>query len=316
MPDIMTVTGPMRSSALGVAMPHEHLYCDLSIQSGRDDNKVTDVDAMIAEMGLFLAAGGRSIVEMTCEGIGRDPVKLRLISEASGVRIVSGISFYDFATWPLWAQIAGVDEIAAFFTSQIEVGNDGVRAGVIGELFTHNEPEPNPQAYRLNEPELRLFEAAARAQRRTGAAISTHASMGRGGHAQLDVLERAGADLTRVAIGHCDMHWHADERRDLDYYLPMLDRGAYCSFDLVGWAEAMPDDVRAQRIATLAQMGYAKQILISSDTCRRSQLHANGGRGFDFVLTSFLPRLRNLGMTESEIANMTVDAPRKLLCGE
>jgi predicted metal-dependent phosphotriesterase family hydrolase len=316
MPEILTVTGSIHPSALGVTLAHEHLYCDLSKHSGREDNHVTDIAVMTGEMQRFRAAGGRSIIEMTCEGIGRDPAKLRQLSEASGVRIVSGIAFYEHSTWPAWAQQADVDTIADFFTAQIKDGVDGIRAGVIGELFSHNEPEPNPQAYRLDEYELRLFQAAARAQRRTDVAIMTHASLGRGGHAQLNVLERAGADLSRVAIGHCDAHWHSDADRDMAYYLPILKRGAVCAFDLVGWTELMPDEVRAQRIASLVQMGYAGQILISSDTCRRTQLHANGGRGLDYVLASFLPRLRGLGVTDAHIVAMTVDAPRRLLCGD
>ncbi len=316
MPEIVTVTGPIQPAALGVTLSHEHLYCDLSKQSGRDDNDVTDMAVMIEEMELFREAGGRSIIEVTCQGIGRDPAKLRQLSEVSGVQIVSGIAFYDYLTWPAWAQQADVGKIAAFITSQIAKGTNGVRAGVIGELFTHNELEPNPQAYRLNEYELRLFQAAALAQRRTGVAITTHASLGRGGHAQLDVLDRAGADLSRVAIGHCDVCWHPQSDKDMDYYLPILERGAFCAFDLVGWTELMPDEVRAERIASLVQMGYVGQILISSDTCRRSQLRANGGRGLDYVLTSFLPRLRGHGVTETQIAAMTVDAPRRLLCGQ
>ena len=129
------------------------------------------------------------------------------------------------------------------------------------------------------------------------------------------VLERAGADLGRVAIGHCDAHWHADPDRDLDYYLPILERGAFCSFDLIGWSELTPDEIRAERIAALVRLGYARQIVLGSDTCRRSQLRANGGRGLDFLWTSFLPRLAALGVTESDIGSMLVDAPRRLLAG-
>ena len=129
------------------------------------------------------------------------------------------------------------------------------------------------------------------------------------------VLEQAGADLSRVAIGHCDAHWYANPDRDLDYYLPILERGAFCSFDLIGWTELAPDVIRAERIAALVRLGYARQIVLGSDTCRRSQLRANGGRGLDFLWTGFLPRLRELGVAESDIGAMLVDAPRRLLAG-
>lgn len=312
---ITTVTGEIPADELGPTLAHEHLRCDLSSFSGKDDNILTDAKLVTAEMSDFLAAGGRSIIEVTPEGIGRDPVALRCISQLSGVNIVSGIAFYEQSTYPAWVQNASVDQIADYFVQQIEVGTDGVRAGIIGEILSHNEPKPNP-AYQLLEPERRVFEAAAKAQRRTGVAITTHASLGRAGHAQLDVLERAGADLTRVAIGHCDAHWHERPELDLAYYLPILNRGAFCEFDLIGWTELMPDDVRAERITSLVKMGYEKRILLATDTCRRSQLRANGGRGYGSLWRSFLPRLRERGVTEGQIHSMLVDAPRALLVGK
>jgi phosphotriesterase-related protein len=144
-------------------------------------------------------------------------------------------------------------------------------------------------------------------------AISTHAALGRAGHAQLDVLEKAGANLERVAIGHCDAHWHEDAELDLPYYLPILKRGAYCQFDLVGWTELAPDTVRADRIAALASLGHAHKLLLSSDTCRLSQLHRHGGRGFDYLWTVFQSELRRRGVTAPQWRAMLVHAPRALL---
>lgn len=312
---VSTVTGEITSDQLGVTLAHEHLYCDVSVHSGKEDNVLTDIALIVQELEYFRRAGARSIVDVTPEGIGRNPLALKAISQASGVQVLSGISFYVESTYPSWLRTASVDQIADYLVSQIEDGTDGVQAALIGELTSHNEPQPDPAGYKLHELEVQVFQAAARAQRRAGVAITTHASLGRGGHAQLDVLEQAGADLSRVAIGHCDAHWHKDPQRDMQYYLPILERGAYCGFDLVGWQDLVPDEIRAQRIAALVERGYARQIVLGTDTCRRSHLHAYGGRGFDYVWTSFLPRLRALGVTTSQIQMMLVDAPRKLLGG-
>jgi phosphotriesterase-related protein len=312
---VMTVTGQVPGEQLGPTSTHEHLYCDISVQSGRKDNVLTDVPLMVEELAYLRRAGGRTVVDVTPEGIGRDPAMLKAISEGSGIQVVSGIAFYTEDTYPAWVRGSTEAELADYFVREIEEGRDGVCAGLIGELASHNEKQPEPAAYRLTEAETHLFRAAALAQRRTGVAITTHAALGRGGHAQLAVLEQAGADPGRVAIGHCDAHWSADPDRDLDYYLPILKRGAFCSFDLIGWTELAPDEVRAERIAALARLGYARQIVLGSDTCRLSQLRANGGRGLDFLWRSFLPRLRALGVSESEIGNMLVDAPCRLLAG-
>jgi phosphotriesterase-related protein len=310
---VTTVTGAISSEELGVTVAHEHLYCDISIHSGRADNRVMDTVLMAEELAYFRKAGGRSIIEVTPEGIGRDPVKLREISRASGVQIVSGISLYDESMYPGWVRTATVDQIADHFVREIEEGRDGVRAGLIGEWRSHNEPEPNPVGYRLREAETRVFRAAAKAQRRTGAAISTHAALGCAGRAPWDLLEKAGANLERVVIGHCDAHWQPDIERDLESYLPILKRGAYCQFDLIGWTELAPDEARAERVAAWVRLGHEHKITLSTDTCRLSQLHRNGRRGFDFRWSSFLPLLRVRGVTDVQIDSMLVDAPRTVV---
>ena len=313
--NIMTVTGEIPGSMLQVTLAHEHLYCDISLQSGKADNKVMDVPLVTAELAYFRTAGGSSIIETTPEGIGRNSSKLRTISEHSGVNIIGGIAFYDQSTYPEWVHTATVSEISDYLIREIEEGTEGVCAGLIGELMSHNQPEPDPIGYRLHEVEHRIFAAAASAQRRTRVAISTHAALGRGGLAQLDVLERAGADLSRVAIGHCDAHWHKTPDTDLSYYLSILNRGAYCQFDMIGWTQLVPDEIRADRIATLVQLGFADKITLSTDTCRLSQLHANNGRGFDYLYHYFLPLLQQRGVNALQTHSMLVDAPRNLLAG-
>jgi predicted metal-dependent phosphotriesterase family hydrolase len=313
---IVTVTGEISAGQLGPTLAHEHLWIDVSVHSGKKDNILADVSLIAGELEHYRRVGGRSIIEVTPEGLSRDPLKLRAISQASGVQIISGIAFYDQSTYPNWLRRASLDQIADYFVREIQEGTGGVRAGLIGELMSHNEPQPNAACYKLEENEALVFRAAARAQRWTGVAISTHASLGRGGHAQLDVLEGAGADLTKVVIGHCDAHLHEDPAKDLEYYLPILKRGACCQFDLIGWEELGPDEVRAQRVSALLELGYERQLLLSTDTCRLSQLHKNGGRGFDYIWTSFLPRLRDLGVTDSQICAMLVETPKTLFASK
>jgi phosphotriesterase-related protein len=78
----------------------------------------------------------------------------------------------------------------------------------------------------------------------------------------------------------------------------------------------MPDRIRAERIAALVRAGHERQILLSTDTCRTSHLHAHGGRGFDYLWRVFLPLLRARGVTESQIDSMLIVAPRRLLARE
>jgi hypothetical protein len=145
------VTGPIPANVLGPTLAHEHLYSDFAVFSGKPDNHFTVPSAVIDELVWFRQAGGRSIVEVAPEGTGRDPVRLREISLASGVQVISGIAFYEESTYPDWVREASVEQIADFFVFHLEEGHAGVRAGAIGELTSHNEDAPNPSGYRLSK---------------------------------------------------------------------------------------------------------------------------------------------------------------------
>jgi phosphotriesterase-related protein len=102
----------------------------------------------------------------------------------------------------------------------------------------------------------------------------------------------------------------------MDYYLPILKRGACVQFDLIGWnrewAGIMTDDIRAHRLSSLVSQDYSSQLLLSTDTCRLSQLHYYGGRGYDYVWTHFLPLLRAQGITAYQIETILISNPSRL----
>jgi len=305
---VQTVTGAVAAAELGLTLPHEHVIHDIARHSGNPDNVFDDVELMAAELRRFRAAGGGTVCDVTPLGLGRDAAALREVSVRSGVRIVAGVGFYQTDVWPDGAAALSTDALADLIVREVEAG-----AGLIGELGSHNAATPDWRRYALTDQELHLFQAAALAQQRTGLAISTHASLGRGGVAQLRALTAAGADPQRVVIGHCDAHTHADAARDMAYYRALLKEGAALEFDLFGWEELASDADRVERVALLAREGAADRVLLSTDTCRKSQLHNHGGRGFDYLPTAILPQLRQAGVSQEHIRQMTVANPARLL---
>ena len=306
--EAQTVTGGVDARDLGLVLPHEHLIHSISVHSGRADNACLDVELAAAECRRFREAGGGAICDVTPLGLGRDLTALRAVSEASGVPVISALGLYD--TWTQPDEVRG--RPARVVADYLERGAEG--CGLIGEIASHNESgHADWRRYAFYASERDLFAGAAQAQRRTGLAVTTHASLGRGGVAQARLLIDSGADPARVIIGHCDAHLHDDESLDLDYYEALLSLGVYLEFDLFGWEELAPDALRARRIATLCAAGNAGRLLISTDTCRRSQLHACGGRGFDYLFTSVIPALRAAGVRQVHIDTMTRANPARLL---
>ncbi len=135
-----------------------------------------------------------------------------------------GCGWYRTAYYPPEALIdrRSTDDLADELVREATdgVGESGVRPGIIGEIGT-DKPWVSPA-------EERVHRAAARASRRTGLAITTHAVLSDVGLAQLRIFEEEGADPTRVVIGH------ADSYPVLDHYLAIIERGANLEFDFIG----------------------------------------------------------------------------------
>src|SRR5699024_7756965 len=139
------------------------------------------------------------VVDQTCRGMGRDANQLAMISRESGVPIVASTGWYYERFHPADEPGRDVERAIAILLAELNEGisGTGVRPGVIGEVGTHGE-KPTPAEW------VSLLAAGA-AAKRTGRPIATHAHLGTGALAQLDILSEAATPLSRVCIGHQDL---------------------------------------------------------------------------------------------------------------
>jgi phosphotriesterase-related protein len=240
-------------------------------------------------------------------GVGRDPSWLADLARASGLNIVMGCGWYRGAYYPAEAVIdrRSVEDIAdeLILESTGGVGETGIRPGIIGEIGTDK-----PWVSALEE---RVHRAAARAARRTGLAITTHSVLSPVGLDQLRLFQDEGADPGRVVIGHADSYPH------LDHYLAIIERGASIEFDFLGMSftptERHGESRIVELLCDLLSRGHSDRILLSQDVCHDSQLRRYGGSGYTYLADTFLPRLRESGVSDVEIEMMTVANPRRIL---
>jgi predicted metal-dependent phosphotriesterase family hydrolase len=304
-----TVRGPLPPDALGFVLPHEHTGISLwQIPSRWDYWELTVDDAIVLpELTGYRAAGGGTLVDLTLPGVGRDPERLRRYAEATGLNVVMGCGWYRAPYYPAEARIdrRTVDDLADELVREFEegVGETGIRPGIVGEIGT-DKPW-------LSALEERVHRAAARAARRTGMAIATHGVLSPVGLAQLRVFEEEGADPSRVVIGHSDSY------PVLDHHLEIIRRGANLEFDFLGMSftamEVHGEGRIVELLGELVGRGHADRILLSQDVCHNSQLKAYGGNGYVYLLERFLPRLREAGIAETAIRQMTVENPARIL---
>ena len=304
MKNVQTVTGPIPADQLGVILPHEHLIVDTYDVRRNSEGVLLDRAMMVNEVALYKQAGGHTIVEQTIYGLHPDPEGLRDISQKTGVNIIAGTGFYWEMYYPTWLKDMSVDQISKRFIEHITVGFPGtdIRAGFMGELGTHHRA--------ITPTEVKVLQGAAKAQKETGIPIGTHALFTEIGVDQLNILEEAGADLDITVIGHCDTN------RDLDYSRKLLKRGVWIAYDAVGQLDKQTDELRAQSLATLISEGHLEKLMISTDIAGRSRMVTHGGAGYAFLLTKFLPILRNAGVTQAQIKTLTETNPQRFLAGK
>lgn len=59
----------------------------------------------------------------------------------------------------------------------------------------------------------------------------------------------------------------------------------------------------------LRDRGLLNRVMLSMDITRRSHLKANGGYGYDFLLTTFIPQLRQSGFSQADVDVMLRENP-------
>ena len=308
-PAAMTVRGPIDPTDLGFTLPHEHTQIALWHIPNRWDywELTRDEDLIASELARFVEAGGRTVVDLTLPGVGRDPEWLRSLSERTGLNIVMGCGWYRGAHYPAEAAIErrSVDDLADELAREVTdgVGGTGIRPGIIGEIGT-DKPWLSPA-------EERVHRAAARASLRTGLAITTHAVMSAVGRAQLKIFEEEGVDPGRIVIGHADSY---PVRSHLQ---AIVETGASVEFDFLGMSFTPTERHGEPRvIETLCELlaaGHVERVLLSQDVCHNSQLTYYGGYGYVYLHQTFLPRLREAGVSDDELRTMTVSNPRRIL---
>jgi phosphotriesterase-related protein len=339
---VQTVTGPAGREELGVVLPHEHLFNDLSgvvdepfyefskaivgqeVSAANqwalrqdpyccaDNMADKPVDAVVAEIEQFARVGGRTVVDATgTPAIGRNPERLRAVAERTGLNIVMSTGSYLEKFEGPGITGRSVEQQAQAISDELTdgVGETGIRPGMIGEIGV------SPS---FTDGEKASLRAAATAQLgHPSVALNIHLpGWERYAHEVLDiVLNEVGVDPAKVSLAHSD-----PSGNDPDYQHSLLDRGVWLEFDMIGLDITFPKEgvsptapQSADVVARLIEEGYAGQLLLSHDLFLKQMWTQNGGNGFAFVPTVFLALLRQRGVPTDVADRLVRDNPAALL---
>lgn len=298
---VRTVQGDIDPAQLGLTYLHEHLIGQPAQPGGDPDLRLDSEAAAAYDLFLFRLAGGQALVEMSPGDYGRSAPALRRLSAASGVHIIGVTGYIKSASADPLVENLSVSQIADGMIRDIMEGIDGtdIRAGVIKAGSSLNAITPS---------EEKVFRAAARAHRETGASIFTHTEAGTMALEQIALLRAEGVPPERILIGH------TDRRLEWDYHLSIANTGVTLGYDQLSKEKYYPDHLRVAFIVRLIRAGFGRQIALSGDLARRSdRIGYGGGPGYPFILWRILPWLRREGLTPEDIDTLMIATPRRLL---
>ena len=338
---VMTVLGPIDPSEVGATLLHEHIVSDISGMVGeptdpearrlfdlpitlenlaeirwsragmlsRQNIDLNDPEEAVTELSELAQAGGGTVVEASPIGMRGVTEALPGISRRSGVHIVKGTAFFVDPFVPAPYRDASVESLAEVLVSEFEegIGDTGVRAGIIDEIGT-SAP--------VTDLEARVLAAGAQAAAATGMSIVVHLDpWAKAGLQVVDILADAGADLSRVVIGHLN-----PTLPDIDYHRAIAERGCVLGYDLCGYDIVLTpgrfppyDWETADAVARLVQDGFGDRITLSLDTALKTDLRMYGGWGYAHILRRVVPLLAERGLTTGQIDTITTGVPTRLL---
>jgi phosphotriesterase-related protein len=298
---VMTVAGPIPAAELGITLPHEHVMvdfvgADLASPDRYDRDEVVEV--VLPYLADLRARGCEALVECTPSHLGRDPLLLRRLANASDLKLLTNTGYYGASEnryLPSEALTATADDLAEVWSAEARDGIEetGVRPGFIKIAV---------DAGRLSEVHEKLVRAAARTHLATGLTIVSHTPDGTAATEQLAVLRQECVDPSAWI-------WvHAHLERDTSLQRLAAEAGAWVELDGVS-----PGTI-AQHVGlvlVLRTAGLLDRVLLSHDAGWYEVGEVGGGtfRPYDTLLVELVPALRAAGLTDGEVERLLVTNP-------
>jgi phosphotriesterase-related protein len=312
---VQTVRGPVAAAELGRTLPHEHVLI-LQPEALQNYGRVwgapywdeaAGVRDAVGKLTAVTDAGYRTLVDPTAPGLGRNIQRIQRINAEVDLNIVVATGVYAFLELPNFLHYRSPEAIAELFVREIREGIDdtGVRAafvkcaveehGVVGDI-------------------PKILDAVAIAARETGAPVMVHTNASAAtGTLALDELTRRGVDPGRLVVAH------AGDSNDLPYLRAIADTGATLGFDRFNIPHFNPDADRVRTLLALLEEGYGDRIHLSHDAACFMDFMVGDPNFADerpdylHLSTKILPVLRDHGITEAQIDELTIDNPRRFL---
>ena len=315
MPDriIRTVMGDISPDKLGFCDCHCHplILSDHLLSYNPDYFNVRDLDIAERELMEFKRAGGRSLTDCQPIGTGRATVEDVELSKRTGLNIISCTGFHMKAFYPdnHWTFTSSVDELTEIYVLEITSGmyinteesfpyeRISAKAG-----FIKNATEESD----FDDIDKKRLTAAANASIKTGAPLLCHTNKSALTH--IPFLLDCGVEPESIIVAHLDK----SNLNPNEYHYIIAELGVYLEFDSIVNSRRNTLEEETDLILKMIDKGYSNKLMFGSDPVRAVfKSYNNNGWGLGYIAGSFLDILRERGITDKEIEQITVINPGK-----
>ncbi|MBX2944280.1 MAG: phosphotriesterase [Cyclobacteriaceae bacterium] len=290
---LLTVTGEIPASAMGITLPHEHIVVDFigadSVSPDRYDS-----DSVFIRVLPFLNELKKhqvqTFIECTPNYLGRDVRLLQRLSKETGINIITNTGYYGAAHEKYLPKHAFTESAEELAQRWIDEFNNGIEGTGIKPGFMKLSADTGP----LTETQRKIMKAGALAHLKTGLSIAVHSGDGNAAKEELEIFFANGVAPEAFI-------WvHAQNEKNYDVFKEMASKGVWVEFDYV---HTKTIEQYVEFMNYMKANNLLHRTLLSHDAGWYNVGEAGGGsfRGFTALFEILLPRLLKEGFTQNEI---------------
>ena len=307
---VETARGRVRPETLGRTLAHEHVFVlTVDSQANWSDewNEEERVAEAITQLREVVAAGYRTIIDPTVDGLGRDVARVARVNAAvPELNIVVATGIYTWARVPNFFAHRSDQAMVDGFIRDVTEGikrTEGIKAAFLKCAVD--------EAGLVSGVE-RVLRNVCAAHRATGVPVMVHTHPGtRNAIDVASVLAAERVAPTSVVLAH------SGDATDIGYLTSLADDGFFLGMDRFGLPGEADTVERARTVASMCDLGYAGSMMLSHDTASYIDWIDPSVRLPDWhylhIERGVLPMLLASGVGQDQIDQMQIDNPRRWL---
>lgn len=301
---------------------------------------VSDVDYVSHEVDLFARSGGSAILDGSAMDIRGSIEGIAEISRRTGVSIVTPTGLYRPSSMANEYASRSSEELFTMCMAEVYKGIDGttIKAGAVKGAIDAVNPDGT-----LAAEDMRCLDIAARVAAETGYLLSVHSSYPSVPPQTVIntcrmLIEKYGLAPEKIYMCHTDSfarhlsgatgptmvkdyvtNLELSRNASIELPLALLDMGVTIGIDNWGMTAsqypfAFADDIDRVKMAYhLISRGFASQIVFGHDCVGALSGIQHGGYGMTRFLDFGLPLLRDMGISQEDLDQITIHNPAQML---